>query len=42
MLAAAVTLSSLMATAAWADFTILVPSGSEGDVCAPLPPTMRR
>jgi multiple sugar transport system substrate-binding protein len=31
MLAAAVTLSSLMATAAWADFTILVPSGSEGD-----------
>ena len=31
MLAAAVTLSSLIATAAWADFTILVPSGSEGD-----------
>jgi multiple sugar transport system substrate-binding protein len=31
MLTAAVTLSSLIATAAWADFTILVPSGSEGD-----------
>jgi multiple sugar transport system substrate-binding protein len=31
MLTAAVAFSSLVATAAWADFTILVPSGSEGD-----------
>ena len=42
LLAAALALSSLVATEASADFTVLVPSGSEGDWTSPLRPTTRR